>query len=199
MADKDGPTDVDTTMSAKELLAGPQQWPETDCRRGLFQFLEGGVWALIVTFFTFWALFAPDLIQVLLPKEADKPCAVVTLLGFIVFFFEIILNFVLKRDYGGKPGLSKLTWFLLIDIVGTASLIPDFLPLFDDRGSCVGPWYSWFAEQRRLSDQYALLETKAAQPSDNDSMDVMDGIDVEEKDVPFLAGLADFVNGMMRM
>jgi hypothetical protein len=131
MADKDGPTDVDTTMSAKELLAGPQQWPETDCRRGLFQFLEGGVWALIVTFFTFWALFAPDLIQVLLPKEADKPCAVVTLLGFIVFFFEIILNFVLKRDYGGKPGLSKLTWFLLIDIVGTASLIPDFLPLFD--------------------------------------------------------------------
>ena len=55
MADKDGPTDVDTTMSAKELLAGPQQWPETDCRRGLFQFLEGGVWALIVTFFTFWA------------------------------------------------------------------------------------------------------------------------------------------------
>jgi hypothetical protein len=59
--------------------------------------------------------------------------------------------------------------------------------------------YSIYKDDEAAEGGFALLETKAAQPSDNDSMDVMDGIDVEEKDVPFLAGLADFVNGMMRM
>jgi hypothetical protein len=131
-----GETQVaDSTQSALEQLTGPLQWVHgpnpSSCKRSLFEFLEGGVWTLVTTFFTFWALFAPDLIQVLIPKDADKVLAVITLIGFVVFFSDIIFNFVVRRDYGGKPGLEKLTWFLLIDIVGTLSLVPDFLPLFD--------------------------------------------------------------------
>ena len=133
--DASAPTEPprDNTLSAKEQLEGPLRWPADDqySRRQIFEFLEAGVWQLLVMFFTFWALFAPDIIQVLISKDLDKILHVITLLGFLLFLSEIFLNFFVKRDYGGKQGLEKLTWFLLIDIVGTLSLIPDFLRVFD--------------------------------------------------------------------
>ena len=101
----------DGTMSALEEANGPARWPEGSNKRAIFEFLEGSVWAVLITFFTFWALFAPDLIQVLVPKGADKALAAITLVGFILFFSEIILNFVVKRDYGGNEGVAMLTWF----------------------------------------------------------------------------------------
>eukprot|EP01050_Picozoa_sp_SAG11_P016913 SAG11_NODE_2367_length_3454_cov_16.447094_1_plen_762_part_00 len=121
----------DGTKSAKEELEGPGQWEAGSAKRAIFEFLEGGLWAVVITFFTFWALFMPDIIQVLLPKELDKVMAAITLAGFVMFTAEIVLNFVVRRDYGGKGGANKLTWFLLIDVLGTVSLVPDFVILFD--------------------------------------------------------------------
>ena len=37
----------------------------------------------------------------------------------------------------------------------------DFLPLVDASGGFIGPWKRWFAEQRRLNDQYEKLEEGA--------------------------------------
>ena len=65
-----------------------------------------------------------------LPKEFDIAIAVVTLFSFVMFLFEIVMNFVVARDYGGNPGLGKITMFLVIDIAGTLSIIPEFLVLF---------------------------------------------------------------------
>lgn len=182
----------DGTMSALEEANGPARWPEGSNKRAIFEFLEGSVWAVLITFFTFWALFAPDLIQVLVPKGADKALAAITLVGFILFFSEIILNFVVKRDYGGNEGFAMLTWFLLIDVIGTLSLIPDFLPLFDvyfdmsrsaglaraGRAARIGARLSRLVRMFRMKSQEELNPdgTKLEMKASNDGAKVADKI-----------------------
>ena len=46
---------------------------------------------------------------------------------------------------------------------------------------------------------YDLLYSRSTKLLDSEVMDVLDGESVEEKDVPLLSGLADFVNGMMSL
>ena len=122
----------------------------------------------LVIFATFWALFAPDIqisklavpiattttttttanslllrgsgcrLAVGVPKAFDKSVAVVTLCSFCLFLFELVMNFVVGRDYGGAAGLNKISIFFTIDVLGTLSIIPEFLILFGISQPAVG-------------------------------------------------------------
>lgn len=106
------------------------RWQVGSSKHRAFGWLDGQAYSVAIVFFTFEALFAPDLLQVMLPKEFDIPVAILTLCGFIVFSAEIVLNFWVKRDYGANRGADRFTVFLIIDVVGTLSLIPDFIIIF---------------------------------------------------------------------
>lgn len=125
------------------VARGASQWPVGSKRHTLYTWLDSRVFSVAIVFFTFEALFAADLLQVMLPKDFDIPVAVVTFAGFLLFMLEIVANFWVHRDYGARKGCDKLTVFLFIDLAGTLSLIPDFLILSSGSPSLVPsppPW-----------------------------------------------------------
>lgn len=94
--------------------------------------LDSIPWSVLTGINTAYALFATDIAVVALEPDADKGVAAVTLFCFCCFLFELVGNFVAKRDYGAnEPFGEKLTMFCFLDIIGTFSLVPDFLILFD--------------------------------------------------------------------
>jgi len=92
--------------------------------------LASKTWTTLVMTATFFALFQQDVCQMFAAKNKDAPLAYITLGWFCIFLFEIILNFVLKIDYGAEPGAKKFTFYLFLDLIGTLSLIPDFIIIF---------------------------------------------------------------------
>jgi hypothetical protein len=123
------------TDSDPGMGLGPEQWPEGSPQRRIYEFMEGSLFGNLTIAATFWCLFAPDVQVVVAPKVFDYPAAIVTLSSFCLFCFELIGNFYVGRDYGGLPGMDKITMFLIIDIVGTISIIPEFLILIPGIGS----------------------------------------------------------------
>jgi len=97
----------------------------------LTEFLEGKAWTFVVMTATFYALFQVDLCQYFFSYRADKPLAFITFGVFIVFCFETSLNFILKLDYGANDGFRKFSFYFWLDFIGTVSLIPDFLVIFN--------------------------------------------------------------------
>ena len=79
---------------------------------------------------TFFALFQVDICTMYFGKQLDVPLAYITFAVFAVFFVEMSLNFILKIDYGGLPGMQKFTFYMILDAIGTLSLIPDFIIIF---------------------------------------------------------------------
>jgi class 3 adenylate cyclase len=96
------------------------------CMDGLVQFLDSAGWQIAVGFMTAWALFASDIALWVLPKSADLPLAIFTLIVFLGFLFEFLSNIFTGRDYGTDVG----DLFFWLDFVGTISLIPDFIIIF---------------------------------------------------------------------
>lgn len=102
-------------------------------------FLLGKTWTLLVMTATFLALFQADLCTIYFGKRADKPLALITFTVFLIFAFEMVMNFVLKIDYGALPCTPmnmyilprQLTFYMSLDLIGTLSLIPDFVILFN--------------------------------------------------------------------
>jgi class 3 adenylate cyclase len=96
----------------------------------LKEFLESKTWTTLLMTATFWALFQTDVCTMYFSKEVDPAVAYISLGWFIVFMFEMFLNFALGLDYGANKGLGKFTFYMMLDLVGTLSLIPDFIILF---------------------------------------------------------------------
>ncbi len=96
----------------------------------LRDFLASKTWTTVVMTATFFALFQVDICNMYFSKQADVPFAYLTLGWFVVFLFEMTMNFVMGIDYGANPGLQKLTFYFFLDLVGTLSLIPDFIIIF---------------------------------------------------------------------
>ena len=94
------------------------------------EFLTTKTWSTLVATATFFALFQVDVCTMYFGKREDKPLAYITLAVFIVFFVEMSLNFILKIDYGALPGKEKFTFYMILDAIGTLSLIPDFVIIF---------------------------------------------------------------------
>eukprot|EP01047_Picozoa_sp_COSAG01_P063093 COSAG01_NODE_8122_length_2913_cov_2.868870_1_plen_148_part_00 len=95
------------------------------------EFLDSKTWTTLIMTATFYALFQADLCVMYFSKKADPALGYLALGWFIVFMFEMLLNFALGIDYGAKSGLDKFTFYMFLDLVGTLSLIPDFLIIFD--------------------------------------------------------------------
>ena len=95
------------------------------------EFLESKTWTTLVMTATFYALFQADLCVMYFSKQADPAVGYMALGWFVVFMFEMGLNFALGLDYGANKGLDKFTFYMFLDLVGTLSLIPDFLIIFD--------------------------------------------------------------------
>ena len=96
----------------------------------LREFLASKTWPTVVMTATFFALFQVDICNMYFSKAADVPFAYLTLGWFVVFLFEMTMNFVMGIDYGANEGLNKLTFYFFLDLVGTLSLIPDFVIIF---------------------------------------------------------------------
>ena len=127
----DGPASTAVfTDSDPGLGKGPEQWEEGSPQRRIYNFMESPTFNRLTIVATFWALFAPDVQVVLMPKETDYLCALVTFCCFCLFSFELVCNLWVGRDYGGLEGWNRLNMFLFIDVVGTLSIIPEFLILF---------------------------------------------------------------------
>jgi len=94
------------------------------------EFLNSKTWTTLVMTATFFALFQVDVCAMYFSKRADKPLGYLTLGWFIVFCFEMLMNFVFSIDYGANKGLNKITFYMILDLVGTVSLIPDFMIIF---------------------------------------------------------------------
>eukprot|EP01050_Picozoa_sp_SAG11_P026954 SAG11_NODE_6645_length_1274_cov_1.786383_1_plen_176_part_10 len=89
------------------------------------QFMLSKTWTVIVTTATFLALFQVDICQMYFSKQVDRPLAMITLSVFLIFAIEMTLNFMLKIDYGALPFPQQFTFYMILDLIGTISLIPD--------------------------------------------------------------------------
>jgi hypothetical protein len=69
------------------------------------------------------ALFLFDLCMCALPKEGDFIAACILVISLILFLAEISFGLFCHKHY-------KWSFFFLLDLIGTASLIPDILELF---------------------------------------------------------------------
>ena len=90
------------------------------------EFLASKTWTTVVMTATFFALFQVDICNMYFSKKADVPFGYMTLGWFVVFLFEMAMNFIMGLDYGANPGCKKITFYFFLDLVGTLSLIPDF-------------------------------------------------------------------------
>jgi class 3 adenylate cyclase len=102
------------------------------------EFLDSKTWTTLIMTATFYALFQADLCIMYFSKKADPVVGYLALGWFVVFMFEMCLNFALGIDYGAKSGCQKFTFYFVLDLVGTLSLIPDFLIIFDIEMAAAG-------------------------------------------------------------
>ena len=123
------PIELESAKTSPPDEYGPNI-PDISIGDYLRDFLGGKTWTLIVMSATFLALFQVDICQMYFSKRADIALAYVTFGVFIIFFFEMVLNFVLKIDYGANPCPKQFSFYMVLDSVGTLSLIPDFLVIF---------------------------------------------------------------------
>ena len=99
-------------------------------------FLDSKLWTGIIIFCTVWALYSSDFTFLFLGSGADVVVAVISILVTIIFVAEMSLNFALKRDYGAYEGLQRFNMYFWVDLVGTASLIPEIMIMLgSDLGS----------------------------------------------------------------
>jgi len=90
--------------------------------------LENYYWIGMMSFVTFYALFADDIRILLLPKEADMTMDVLTLLAITLYLIELVLGVNCVDKYFGS-------FFFWVDFVSLLSMIPDvsfFLDAFED-------------------------------------------------------------------
>lgn len=105
----------------------------------LNDFLDSKSWTTVVTTVTFMALFQADVATMYYGRGSDAPLAVITMTIFLIFFFEMVLNLALSREYGAQKGWGKFTTFFgVLDMIATFSLIPDFVIIFGIEFDAVG-------------------------------------------------------------
>ena len=100
-------------------------------QKTIVKILDARGWMYLTIFNTTYALFAQDIAMWLLPKGADFAIAFLTFLVFMCFLFEFAGNLYGGREYGAKVHAHEIMdMFFWLDLIGTFSLIPDFLIVF---------------------------------------------------------------------
>ena len=80
--------------------------------------LENYYWVGMMSIVTFYALFADDLRVLLLPKSADTPMDVLTLLAMTLYLIELILGFLAVEGY-------LCSFYFWVDLISLLSMVPD--------------------------------------------------------------------------
>ena len=81
---------------------------------------------------TIYALVFDDVRVLSAAKTSDPGLGYFTAFICCIFTFEILANFVAKRDYGAYPDCGdRFTVFFWVDLLGTVSLLPDIVVLID--------------------------------------------------------------------
>ena len=96
--------------------------------RKISAFLDMRCTGLMLCIVTVIALFAFDINNAALPKECDAAVLVLISFCFAVFTVEVILSSYVNIGYAGS-------FFWLLDVVGTLSMIPDMLQIVDGMGN----------------------------------------------------------------
>ncbi len=104
---------------------------KTKMQELICKLLDSSGWMYLTIFNTTYALFAQDIALWILPKSGDFLIAFVTFIVFLCFLFEFTGNLYGGREYGAKVHVhDKMDMFFWLDLIGTFSLIPDFLIVF---------------------------------------------------------------------
>lgn len=81
-------------------------------------YADGTIANIIMTLFTFYALFAEDIRVAAFGKDADFPFQIVHTIAFSLFLLELIIFSVVRSDY-------KWSFFFWLDLIATFSLVAD--------------------------------------------------------------------------
>jgi len=80
--------------------------------------LDNSVFQIVISLFTFYALFGDDLRILAFSKSADVTFNVLQIIAMIGFFIEIVLSVYVKSDYFNS-------FFFWLDLISSVTLILD--------------------------------------------------------------------------
>lgn len=100
----------------------------SSCALSILSLLNHRFTGIFLCLTTILALFAYDLNNAVLPKECDFPVLVIICTCFTIFAFEVVLSSYVNVGYAGS-------FFWVLDVVGTLSMIPDILQIVDGMGT----------------------------------------------------------------
>eukprot|EP01017_Pseudomicrothorax_dubius_P002834 TRINITY_DN10243_c0_g1_i2.p1 TRINITY_DN10243_c0_g1~~TRINITY_DN10243_c0_g1_i2.p1 ORF type:complete len:923 (-),score=216.37 TRINITY_DN10243_c0_g1_i2:139-2907(-) len=86
--------------------------------------LNNTVYIIVINFFTFWTLFADDIVQASFSVEVDFPLDIISLIIFVTFSVDIIAGNIAKPEY-------RLSFYFFLDVVSTLSLLLDINFIMD--------------------------------------------------------------------
>jgi len=87
-------------------------------QRIFLKVIDSWFYHIFMTLLTIYCLFFDDLWILILPKGVDNYFFVFTTICLVVFFLEIILTFIVRKEY-------RFSFFFWLDIISTISLIFD--------------------------------------------------------------------------
>lgn len=115
--------------SAMNLLSVRQEGNPMHIK--MLEFLDGRIVTVIMTIFTIYALFGDDLRLALFPSSADPVFFSLSLVALVLFFLELTLNSIAKRNYLWR-------FYFWLDLMATLSLVPDIGWFWDPIVSAFG-------------------------------------------------------------
>ena len=80
--------------------------------------LENYYWIGLMSFVTFYALFADDIRILLMPKEADIVFDILTIIAMLLYLTELVLGVMVVEGY-------FLSFYFWVDFVSLLSMLPD--------------------------------------------------------------------------
>lgn len=110
------------TRSALNLMSVRQEGNPMHVK--MLKFLDGKPVTVLMTVFTIYALFGDDLRLALFPRSFDEVFYSLALIALVLFFVELMLNSIAKRDY-------LFSFYFWLDLLATLSLIPDIGWIWD--------------------------------------------------------------------
>lgn len=90
----------------------------------LLRVIDGRTFTVTITSLTVYALFGDDFRVAFTEKPADPVFYVISIIALLFFIFELVVNFVYKKEY-------RFGFYFTLDFFATLSLIPDIGWIWD--------------------------------------------------------------------
>ena len=103
---------------AQRLADGEELDAFEACKHKTQKFMLGVPFTVFMLLLTLWALFGTDIQAMVAPKSADGTYEIVSILLFVIFMLELIVNAVTQEKYFGS-------FFFWLDLVAAVSMLLD--------------------------------------------------------------------------